>query len=107
MTLRILDSVSAKTYVGFLTSVAAIGVSTSAMAQASSSSQGSSVSLPPVTINAPKARLQSRNNTSHRERAAARTARQATNRPSHGTEAAPRPETVASRGTFQQGNGPI
>jgi iron complex outermembrane receptor protein len=77
------------------------------MAQASSSSQGSSVSLPPVTINAPKARLQSRNNTSHRERAAARTARQATNRPSHGNEAAPRPETVASRGTFQQGNGPI
>lgn len=106
MTLKILGSVSAKAYVGLLASVAAVNCATSAGAQTSSSSQGSSVTLPPVTINAPKPRVQSRN-ASRRERAAARTTRQATNQPLHGSEAAPRSETVASRGTFRQGNGPI
>lgn len=106
MTLKILGSVSAKAYVGLLASVAAVNCATSAVAQTSSSSQGSSVTLPPVIINAPKPRVQSRN-ASRRERAAARTTRQAVNRPSHGSEAAPRSETVASKGTFQQGNGPI
>lgn len=63
------------------------------------------MALPPVTINAPKPHTQPRN-TSRGERAT-RAARQAVNRPSRGTEAAPRPETVVSPGTFQRGNGPI
>jgi iron complex outermembrane receptor protein len=76
------------------------------MAQTSSSAQGSSVSLPPVTVNAPKLHTQSRN-ASRQKQATAHATRQTTNRPSHGTETAPRPETVAGKGSFQQGNGPI
>jgi hypothetical protein len=105
-TLKVLGLLSAKAYVGFFASVAAVSCTTSAIAQTSSPTQGSGVSLPPVTITAPKRHAQS-SNASRRERAAAHANRQATNRPSRGTDAAPRPETVASRGSFQQGDGPI
>lgn len=63
------------------------------------------MSLPPVTVNAPK--LRARPGNISRNEQATHAPRQAVSRPSHGTETAPRSETVASRGTFRQGNGPI
>lgn len=78
---------------------------TAGAAQTAASGQ-SGVTLPAVTVDAPKRRTQSRAPAPRSSRVA-RTERQraAANRGAEST--APRAETAASRGTFQQGNGPI
>ncbi|WP_152535344.1 TonB-dependent siderophore receptor [Bradyrhizobium sp. Ai1a-2] len=77
---------------------------TVAKAQTAAPSRGEGASLPPVTVDAPKQRTQSRAATTRATRSA-RSARPTT-APGRGTETA-RTETSASKGTFQQGNGPI
>jgi len=70
--------------------------------------QSAATPLPSVTVDAPKPRPQSQ--TKPRLRRAGGPARHAarTATPTHAAQTPPPPhDTVASRGTFQQGNGPI
>ena len=82
------------------------GYATAAAAQTpAASGQGASTPLPPVTVDAPKQRAQSRSPAPRTPRAArADRSRVAAGR---NTESAPHVETAASRGTFRQGDGPI
>ncbi|QPF84081.1 TonB-dependent siderophore receptor [Bradyrhizobium genosp. L] len=95
----------AKTPVIVCLSVALAGYATAAAAQTLPSGQGAAT-LPPVTVDAPKQRAQSRG-TAPRTARAARTARPRVAPGPRGPQSAPHVETAASRGTFQQGNGPI
>lgn len=82
------------------------GYATAVAAQTPASGQGAST-LPPVTVDAPQQRPQSRGPAPRTARAA-RTARpQVAPGPRGPQSAPPHVETAASRGTFQQGNGPI
>jgi len=85
--------------------MALAGYATAGAAQTAGSGQGAAV-LPPVTVEAPKQRTQPRATASRGSRAAR------SDRPRHAANrnvpsAPPHAETVASRGSFRDGNGPI
>jgi iron complex outermembrane receptor protein len=88
--------------VAFLAGVEITAIIPSASAQ---TSQNPATSLPPVTVEAPKQRAPSRHTIASRSRPA-RAARRRASAPAQGAGAA-RTEAAASKGTFQQGNGPI
>lgn len=85
--------------------MALAGYATAGAAQTAASGQGAAA-LPPVTVEAPKQRTQTRVTASRGSRAA-RTdrPRRAANR--NVPSAPPHAETAASRGSFREGNGPI
>jgi iron complex outermembrane recepter protein len=94
-TLKTSVSLSMNALSAFLAAAATTGYATSSAAQ---------TPLPSVTVDAPAPRVQSR--TAARSKRSAQPTRRAATAPARGTEAA-RTETAASKGTFQQGNGPI
>jgi hypothetical protein len=94
-TLKTSVSLSVNALSVFLAAAATTGYATSSAAQ---------TPLPSVTVDAPAPRVQSR--TAARSKRSSQPTRRAATAPARGTEAA-RTETAASKGTFQQGNGPI
>ena len=87
----------------FVAGASIAGYAPSVLAQAGPENSGTS--LPPVTVESPKPRPATHHSTARANRAT-RSARRATSA-GRGTETAPHVETAASKGTFQQGNGPI
>ena len=87
-------------------SVVLAGYATAGAAQTPSSGQGGAA-LPPVTVDAPKPRPLSRAPSQRASRAGRSNRPRVAARPAPAAQSAPRAETAASRGTFQQGNGPI